>query len=295
MSEQMSNEAKEFQQAMFAYLDGIVADTNKQFITTAPFSLEDNGKPVFSFSAFRDFSTSFFSKFLTFFKTKELTPVAIDKHVEQSTNMFLHGHTRADLSVYKAYRPQYLSGKQLPYVAVLNDLVKYALTIDAHLLEPFEKWSASFLSDPEYRQKIWSEVLVEKHHRDITGELAAFMNKGAGQDMALAPFLDSFFSLDEMKAVSKEITILNQGCYKLLDGKISKRVERISANIDAISKLRNIQDTMYEIPTAAMTAIGDYTISCAKVLEGVSLLCYHVYILSHCYDNTIKMIDKIKD
>lgn len=240
--------------------------------------------------------TNFFSGLmakLNGFFGNDLIPVGVNAFTLDKSIRLLKGLNKNDLTHFMVYAPEYID-KDFP--AFLNDLTEVMnelVNIEKQILIPLEQWAGNIITDPDYVHKIWTALPtkndgISKH----TEKLHKHFNESAGDGVAQRPIFALYNSVDGLKQVSELLKPLIEQSMKLLDGKLLKRANEVSALLMRISREEKYAKELRELPVAKIKPIVELTRQAALELELLSICMFQIKVSSYAHNENLKKISE---
>lgn len=248
---------------------------------------------IFDIDALRSYVTGFFSKVNNIFHAKNLIPNHCSNLTTKTAIDLLRKRSSYDLEHFTIVSPEYLDAKMINYLTIVTDSLNKLATVEQRMLLPLEQWASLIVTDPKYVDQPWLRLPTD--YADIEGfkaKLATCFNESVGDNVDNKLFIDVYTNADEFNVCANMLDELITKVTKLLDNRLSLRIDNIAKLIAQLKGKKEIADKLSEQPEAKMQQVINAILQTAKELELLAVIMFQVKVASYAYAQTVEKINQ---
>lgn len=198
----------------------------------------------------------------------------------------------ASMRETKVFIPAGLNVQYKTYLAVLEPSIKINEGLMENLLNPFSRWLADNVNNPEQLKRISHSSTIkdfEPHNLDSAlEELGECFDRGGNQNRI--PFKDAFSRNGDVKEVLEETERLTSRFIAIPRDQVRRKVDEISDNLDILIERIKEEDPDYEVGEEVEQLMAQMAYTVAREVEFYGTMAYQLTQLTTALQDTVKQI-----
>tara|TARA_B100000929_G_C15510907_1_gene420348 strand:+ start:5900 stop:6673 length:774 start_codon:yes stop_codon:yes gene_type:complete len=197
----------------------------------------------------------------------------------------------ASLRETKVYVPAGLAVNYKTYLAVLEPAIKINEGLLPRILNPFARWLAEALNNPEQLKRISASSIrsFEPHNLDkVLEEMGECFDKGS--NATKVPFKQAFARNSDVKDVLEDSEKLTSRFIAIDRKQVIAKVDEISDNLDVLIARIEEGDAEYDIGGNVEKLLSQLAYTMAREVEFYGSVAYQLTQLTTALEDTAKAI-----
>jgi hypothetical protein len=201
--------------------------------------------------------------------------------------------SRTELEHFTIYTPEYVQGKYIEYLQLLDKIIVSYKDVGVRLIDPLNIWALKMATQPNYADEIWLLPTYDDSVEENLKQLQGFFNQSGGSDEALAErkFYDIYKDSTGIKTIEKLIDGTVTAAGKIISLKLSEKAEELSNNFRKLADAeRKNENHLSSLSQAKSQMISTLVYQGAKELELLALVIHLIKVAAYAHTESLKRI-----